>query len=600
MKKQTKTLLARCLLPSLVGLIVAPTILPPTQVIAATTTAPLTLTYSKVNAETGQIKVTFGTGVKRVLLPTGTSVTQSTSIEVKENGTYDFVAYDANERPTQQQITVSGLDVDSAPITIANGLYMKLHVDVFDTISGVDSYRYKLDNTSTWSSWIPYQGKNSHDILIPATSSTSSFIDNRSMVVEIKDKAGNVKTTQSNFRVDHYYPEIQAYQDTIYTNTGKITIPLITNSYFKSPEKLTIKEGTKVTPVDLTKVKSTETLLSRRPNLYKTDWGNKITYEVAHTQGARNLELVVTKSYIDFKGNRVDLSSDRVTKRVVNVIYDTVAPTGTVRILANAKNEVSSHNVTLDLSFLDEMSGVAKVRVYEGNKEYTLTQAELKDGHFTLPWTLSMGKDGQVFMDVTDKAGNSATFTSNKVTVSNLQISGFTLTDVVNPTGPYKDTNGTIKEFPANGLNWQFNGNQVRMVAGGNFSFKLYYDIGFVNPNRYVVSGTYKVTLVEGTQTVYTSPDIPYTQGFNENNPSGDAGFSATFALPSVKSNGQPFNDGTKVYITSSLKRVEKADGSTINATFQSPNSSGNLIGIIGHYDGAMSMNDMVRFNEKN
>lgn len=598
MKRRNRSLLVNRFWLGFLSLLMVVSLISPPPAYAAS--GPLTLTYTKVNAEKGQIKVTFGTGVKRVLLPNGTTVTQSTTIDVNENGVYDFVAYDANNRPTQQQITVSGLDVDAAPLTIAHGLNMKLHVDVFDTISGVEAYRYKLDNAGTWSSWIPYKNDNSHDVLIPTTNSTNSFMEERSMMVEVKDKAGNVRTTQTSFRVDHYYPEIQDYSETIYTRTGKIYIPLVTTSYFKSPEQLKVKEGTKETTIDLTKLKKTETLLSRRPNRYKTDWGNNIPYQFTSSPGMKNLELVVSKFYTDFKGNRIELSSGSLAKKTIKVVYDTQAPTGTIRIDANEKNEVPSQEVNLLLTYNDDLSGVEQVRVYEGSKEYYLTQEEIKSGKLTLPWVLSVEKDGQVFMDVTDKAGNTATFASNIVTVNNFHITGFTLTDVVNPAGPYKDANGVIRDFPVHGLSWQFNGNQVRMIAGGSFSFKLYYSMGLVDPSRYVVSGTYKVTLVEGNQIVYTSYEIPYTQGFDGSNPSGDPGFMATFHLPSTKADGQVFKDGTMVYLTSTLKRVEKSTGKTDFVSFEDPDSLGNLIGIVGHYEGARALDDMVRFNQRN
>lgn len=591
MKKRTRTLLTRCLIPGLFGVIAAPTVLPPPSVIADSS-QPISLTFQEISSDTGKIQVSFGSGTQSVLLPDGTKVTSSTSIQVTNNGEYDFVAYDTNGRPTQQTITVSGLDVDPAPVTIAEGLYFKLHVAAFDSISQMNSYRYKLDDASSWSDWTPYQDTNSHEIKIPVTSRTDSFVGDRSVMVEFKDNAGNIKSVETPFRVDHYYPEIESYNKTIYTNTGHISIPLVTDSYFKNPDKLTIEEGSKVTTKDLTQIDPTETLLSRRPNQYKADWGNDITYDVDKTQGLKKLNLTVSKSYTDFKGNRVDLSSDEATETVLNVVYDTEKPTGTVHIEANSKGEVLSHEVTVDLSFKDEMSGVDTVRVYEKgtNKEYYLTPDEIKTGNVKIPWVLSLDKDGQVMMDVTDKAGNTATFESNKVTVSNIQVTGFDLTNVVNPAA----------DFPDKGYSWQFDGNNVHMIAGGNFTFNIYYDLGFVDPNRFVVSGTYKVTMVDDNGVVYESADIPYKQGFDEDNSMGDAGFTATFTLPSKKANGEPFNDGTKVYISSTLKRVEKADGSTLTTKFENPNTIGNFIGVVGHYNGAMSIDDMVRFNEKN
>lgn len=358
---------------------------------------------------------------------------------------------------------------------------------------------------------------------------------------------------------------------------------------------MVVKEGTKETDFNLTTIRNSETMLKRRPNQYKTDWKNNISYTVEKTQGVKNLTLTVSKSYKDFKGRVVELSSAKESTRVVNVVYDTIAPTGTIMIQAekqpDGSYEVPSHEVKLDLTFEDENSGVEKVKVKEGNKEYELSPQEVAKGKVTIPWTLGLGKDGQVFMEITDKAGNTREVPSNKVTVSNIFVTGFDLTDVVNPA---------VNNFPANGYRWQFDGNHVHMIAGGNFSFNIYYGIGYVNPDRYIVSGEYQVTIIDGNKEVYRSDIIPYTQGFDENNSTGDAGFTATFTLPKVDKNGQPFNDGAKVYLSSTLERHEKANGKKLYATFENPNSGGNLIGVMGHYGGATSIDDMVRFNEKN
>lgn len=621
MKKRAKSLFAKCFVPGLIGLMVVPVVLPTEQVVASTT-EPISLSYSKVNNVTGKIQVTLGSETEKVLLPDGNYVTTNTAYRVTDNGTYDFVTYDTKGRPTQHHITVSGLDVDPAPLTIANGLYLRLNVDAFDTISGVESYRYKLDNGSSWSSWIPFKENNAHEIKIPVTDRNDSFIDERAVQLEIRDRAGNITLTESKFRVDHYYPEIEPYNDTIYTNTGKISIPLVTKSYFKNPERLVIKESDKVENVDLRKKVPDDTLLKRRPNQIKADWG-QIPYEVEKRQGKREVELIVVKTYKDFKENRTELPSNQNTRYVVNVVYDTEKPNGTIAIQADKKNEVSSHDVTLKLTFEDKHSGVEKVRVFEKdnpNKEYILTSEEIKSGSFTLPWTLSLGKDGQVSMEVTDKAGNISVFDSNKVTISNIQVSGFVLTDVVNPTGSYKE-GGNITKLPPGGLSWQYDGNKVRMVAGGNFSFKMYYDVGYVDLNRYKVTGKYKVIMIHDGKIAYESEEIEFNpneqpvgeQFFNPEKdkpdnlraaPWYDGGFETTFTLPSAQTTGEhagePFKDGTEVYLSATLERYEKTDGTKLYTTFEQPGSDGNLIGVVGHYGGATSLDDMVRFNEKN
>lgn len=80
----------------------------------------------------------------------------------------------------------------------------------------------------------------------------------------------------------------------------------------------------------------------------------------------------------------------------------------------------------------------------------------------------------------------------------------------------------------------------------------------------------------------------------------GDVGFAKTFKIPSVDENRKPFKDGTKFSISSTLTSLDKTTGKTRVATFEEENSTGNLIDVLSHYGGATSIEEMVRFNEKN
>lgn len=577
----------------LIGAFIVPS-LSPTQTVLAASSEPIKLTYQKTNDTTGTIQVVLNTGTKSVLLPNGTKVTSNTTFRVTQNGTYDFVAYDEKDKPYQKEIVVSNLNVDPSPLTTAHGLFVKLHVDGFDTLSEVDAYRYKLDDSNTWSSWKTMGKTNLEEIQIPIKASDASFIDERKAQVQIRDHAGNVKSTESSFRVDHAYPEIKPINKTIYTNTRDITIPLVTNSYIKAPQKLVVNEDGKSTNINLKGKEKAETLLNKRPNEYKTDWGENIPYTVGATPGVKKLDLTAIKTYNDFKGGTVNLKSSQIQTNVMNVVYDIKAPDGTVFIesekQADGSYEVPSEKVNITVDFEDDISGVNEVRIFEGEKERKLTPSEISKGKITIPWTLSLGKDGQVSVELVDKAGNSRIIHSNKVTVSNIFVSGFQLTDVVNP----------LFDFPVKGYTWQFDGNNVRMIPGGQFSFNIYYGLGYVDPNRYIVNGSYQVKIISGGQEVYRSERIPYKQGINQNDPTREPGFLATFDLPRKDINGKFFKSDAEVYITSTLERKEKANGKVLKATFENKDSIGNLIGVLGNNNGVNSIDELIRFNEKN
>ena len=206
-------------------------------------------------------------------------------------------------------------------------------------------------------------------------------------------------------------------------------------------------------------------------------------------------------------------------------------------------------------------------------------------------------------MDVVDRAGNKRTYESNDVIISNINVSNFKITDVVNPAIYASETFETRE--------WPFNGEHVSMLAGSNFDFEIHYDLSDVNPNRYKITGEYRITIVDDGEEIYRSEPVPYHPNDHpsgEHHRKGDKDedghgyFATTFTLPSIDENDQPFSETAKVYISSELKRTEIADGTVITTTFENELSEyGNLIGILGHYGegGSVSIDDMIRFNQR-
>lgn len=546
---------------------------------------PFTLTYHQISSTEGRIDVKFNTGTKRVVLPDGTTVYQNTSFKVWENGVYDFVAYNDKGQPLQRSFTVQGLDVDHAPLFTAHGLYVKVDVEAFDTLSGLDAYRYRVAG-SNWSSWIPWQNKKTNEVRIPTTSNQFSFHEEREIEVEFRDVAGNIRKTESRIRLDHRYPEIVPFTQTIYTKTGDITLPLETTSYFKEPDTLIVQEDGKSTTIDLTKIDHKTTLLGRRPNIYRSDWENNIQYKVQPIQGMRELALQVVKTYRDFKGNTVQLSSDKNSRYVINVVFDSVAPTGTIWIQSE-NNEVLSREVLIDLTYSDATSGVKSVRVYDDQHERYLTEEQVRAGKATIPWTLSRGKDAVVYMEVTDKAGNKATFVSNPVTVSNITIDNVTITKVINPA-TYKNGNVNGRSMPYN------------MIPGGSFSFKVKYGLGEVSHERFEVTGQYRVQIVDkdDLSNILYEETLPF-----ENRLSDGYGFSATFPLPRYYTDDagseRAFETGDLVLLSITLKRTEIATGRVLTTDILPNGSNIMLIGKINPGGGSF-IDSFIRFNELN
>lgn len=553
---------------------------------------PFVLTYQKVSSTEGRIHVRFQPGTTRVLLPNGETVYSDTTFTVQKNGVYDFVAYNVKNQPQQRSITVSDLDVDDAPLFTAHGLYVKLDVDAFDTLSGVDAYRYRVEGEG-WSSWKKWESTNREEVRIPTTTRTDSFHETKAIEVEVRDVAGNVRKTEGIIRVDHDYPVITPHNETIYTRTGEITIPLEVRSSFKKPDTLIVTESGKTKTYDLTKIDHTSTLLGRRPVVYLSDWEDNIKYQVEPIQGLRTLELEVIKTYKDFKGNTVQLSSGKDTRYVIRVVYDTEAPTGTIWIQSD-NNEVLSRDVLIDLTFSDRTSGVKSVRVFDEEKERYLTEEQIREGKATIPWTLSRGKDAVVYMEVTDRAGNKAVFESNAVTVSNITIDDVRITRVINPAF-YR--NGNV-----NGIQPPYN-----MIPGGSFSFLVKYNLGYVDYSRFEVTGTYRIQIVDGNdpaKILYDSRqanggrDIPFTQKLSDGQ-----GFTATFPIPRyyVDSTGKEktFDTGDLVLLSVELKREEIATGKILTTNILPSGSNIMVVGRIEPGSGKF-IDSYIRFRELN
>jgi len=571
--------------------------------VEASVRSEVTLTFSQTTDTEGEISVRLGSNTSRVLLPDGSSTTSNTTFVVRENRIYDFVSYNSNNRPTQHHIEVTELDVDPAPLTTANGLTIKLNVEALDTISDVKDFRYRLESSSRWSSRIAYNPAIAQEITIPDPRD-GSYVDDEAVVVQVRDHANNLTEVKTEFRIDNYHPVIKSDDSRIYTNDSTITLPLTVESYFKIPEKLIVEEGSKERTYQLEDYNPVQTSLQRRPDLFLLDYEDQINYTVDTTfEGPRDVVYNVIKSYTDFKGNTRHLPSIEASNHRVEVVFDVTKPTGNIEIQSDDNGEVLTHDVLIDLSFYDQY-GVDSVRVYEGSNEYILTDSEVRAGRLTdLPWTLG-GSNRKVYMDVTDRAGNVSTFESNEVVISNIYVSGFELTDVVNPI-VYREEQPFVKKV------WPYDGSTVSMLPGGNFDFSIYYNLTDVEPDPEVffISGKYQITIIDDGEVKYQSDeiqyktdDIPVGERFDNQNEYGDEGFATTFTLPNVDINDEPFNRTAKVSLTSEITRERYEDGQVLTTTFESDLSDyGSLIGTFDHNEpsDSVSIDDLIRFNHR-
>lgn len=155
-----------------------------------------------------------------------------------------------------------------------------------------------------------------------------------------------------------------------------------------------------------------------------------------------------------------DLAGNTTTYPVVITNIDKVKPTGSF-IINNGAAQTNNRNVTLKVTHNDNLSGINQIKVTENGVSKTFAPS---NNLTTIPWTVSQQAGKKVFtVTLCDRAGNE-TILSNSIIYTNLEITGLTLSNVVNP----KTFNS---KNPFTAKKWVFS--PQPMSAGGNISFNV-------------------------------------------------------------------------------------------------------------------------------
>lgn len=469
------------------------------------------------------------TDIKNIRLPNGNWVSNNTATYiVNRNGTYDFVCETTDGKFVTKSYTVKDLRKNLL-VTNKREVTLKLYSE--DMLSGMGFMKFRNENEG-WTKYEDY--KTSKDWILDEAEGL------KNIYVTFKDIAGNETTSiYDQIYLDTSGPEIQKFvinNDDEYTKTQNVTLNISVLDKYSDIDYLLISNDN----VNWTKVKYSNDV----PWVLNPGAGNKIVYLKA----------------VDVLGN--------IGKTVTDEIYlDDILPFGTITI-NNGDALTNSRNVKLQIEFGDLHSGVKRVTIHEKDKSYTFKT--IPNSPIEIDWTLSLGVNGVVTLEIEDMAGNIYKTNSNTIKVATLEVTQFRLTNVVNPID-FPSTK------PFSPLTWDFS--PQPMLSGANISFDINYKLDLDDKTTSIVNSLYIIEIIGDGY--YKKIEMPYDKSiFN--------GFQNEFTIPS----DAPEN--AKVYISSTLTAtLSTGNESFTNEAFFPGKGEKALIGIIkGH------IKETLKFNE--
>lgn len=180
-------------------------------------------------------------------------------------------------------------------------------------------------------------------------------------------------------------------------------------------------------------------------------------------------------------------------------------------------------------------------------------------------------KKARVGIRVTDKAGNTSTYTSQEVIIESIEITGFSLTNVVNPE-IYNETNPFVElRYPNIPIQ--------KMLTGGSFDFKVNYRYSDTIPTTYKMDYQATIYLVGNGY----NKSYPITMKSQPLSGMFEMSFEIPFDVPA----------GTSVYVDAEINL--KAGTGALYGTDRFPKASGTRlqIGIIDD-----DIRNLIKFNE--
>lgn len=476
--------------------------------------------------------VDVATGVKRIQLPNGNWVnSDETNYTVSENGTYTFKAEDNFGHIRTVHYVVSNIK-KNVLITPIREVDVEHHAD--DALSGVAEMQFRNED-GAWSTWEAYNANKKAWVLSP--------VDGLKHVwVRFKDKVGNISDPIEDIIILDMTKPIATFleinDDDTYTKSRNV--------------KLNLKGTDALTGVQDMYLSNDNVNWTKLPYDENPDW------ILSEGEGIKTVYLKVS----DKAGNISDIITD-------TIFMDTVKPLANI-LINNGDVFTPTRDVMLTLTYSDiGGSGVDKVKIIEGDREYTLP-APTPNSPVTIPWTLDFGVVRTVSIVVTDKAGNISNIVSDTIIVDKLTVQQFTLENVVNPLVFNKNN-------PFEPKVWAFEPQD--MIAGGDITFSM--DIKQAVEEGYVDdSVTYKVEVVGDS----------YHQAFTGEMRKAKNHYTQTITIP------KDTPTGAKVFITATAKRVLNVSPYDTQIVYFPGGEDASQKALVGIVKG--NIYDSIRFNE--
>lgn len=468
--------------------------------------------------------------IDSIRLPDGNWIsTDNTTYTVNRNGTYDFVCKTKNGELINKSYTVKELRKN---LLVTKSPNVRLKLNSEDMLSGMGFMKFKNEANGTWTNYEPY--KTTKDWTLDNTEGL------KSVYVTYKDIAGNETTAiYDQIYLDLSGPNINRFvinNDEPYTKHRNVTLNINAVDNFSEVDHLLISNDN----TNWTKVAYSENI----PWTLNPGAGNKTVYLKA----------------VDSLGNVSNVVTD-------DIYFDDVLPFGTIKI-NNGAPLTNSRNVKLQLNFGDAHAGVKRVTIYEKDKSYTFPT--VPNSPTEIDWTLSLGVNGMVSMEVEDMAGNIYRTDSNTITIASLEVTQFRLINVVNPIDfP------TSKPFSP--LKWDFP--PQPMLAGANIGFDINYKLDLDDKTTSIVNSQYVIEVIGDGY--YKKIEMPYDSSILN-------GFKTEVTLPADAP------EGAKVYVSSKLTATLTSNGESFkNEAFFPGKGEKALIGVIKG-----NIKETIKFNE--
>lgn len=423
-----------------------------------------------------------------IVLPSGNKVSRNSINYISTaNGTYTFSDHTINNTVSERSFSISNLRSNSLITATPN---VKLNLSSTDTLSGVESMRFKNEVNGTWSVFEPYTTEKLWTLI--------NEDGQRTVYAQFKDRAGNI----SDEVFDAIYLDIIPPVCTLFTIND--------NATYTNNENVTLTiNGTD----NYSTVKSME-IYNPNESAQSYNYDTTKDWVLPLGDGTKTVYLHL----IDGVGNRSGAFTD-------TIILDQTLPFGSITVAEATQNEngdyiVPSPDVTLNLNISDALSGIKEVNIYEGSNKMTLPNVSGNNFTQNISWTLSTDTPTTFLtLEVIDNAGNVYRVDTPPLTIHSLKIVDFYLDNVFNPS-VFKDSFTRLSWYGTEeGSTRPAGFPRQPMLSGGDISFSLKYDILDNVLTSYDLKWKYTITITSpsGTSQSYVSDEFTATNEEKQN-----------------------------------------------------------------------------------